>query len=414
MLPPRPLYGFLLLAGLTATGWSLLQAQEDLDAEAPDLAGLTGKTVSVLLKNGKYLQDAEVTKAVPGSEPNSLKSLSVRPAGEKRIQTSAAINVTEIFLEGQPLDVAADLKTKLLKFSPDERRERLTWEERVSAQLEKRQAHLWPELTAEENAEAVAEYKTFLDEVRQASPTLPWNLYETRYYLFFTDMPQAQIAGYVTYLDAMYTQLCKAFGVPEGKNIWRGKCVILAFVDKENFYAFEQKYYSHDATGAQGLCHSHGDGKVIMSCYRGDNPTFFGVVLVHETSHGFVHRVKSSARVPSWVNEGIADWIAQAVVTSDTEVQHRQQEGITRIRQTGSVGTNFLADDARIEAWQYGLATNMVTFLLKLDGKRYRQFIDSIKEGLPPEESLQQSYGMNYQQFLVRYGQSVGVPQLRP
>lgn len=414
MLPPRPLYGFLLLAGLTATGWSLLQAQEDLDAEAPDLAGLTGKTVSVLLKNGKYLQDAEVTKAVPGSEPNSLKSLSVRPAGEKRIQTSAAINVTEIFLEGQPLDVAADLKTKLLKFSPDERRERLTWEERVSAQLEKRQAQLWPELTAEENAEAVAEYKTFLDEVRQASPTLPWNLYETRYYLFFTDMPQAQIAGYVTYLDAMYTQLCKAFGVPEGKNIWRGKCVILAFVDKENFYAFEQKYYSHDATGAQGLCHSHGDGKVIMSCYRGDNPTFFGVVLVHETSHGFVHRVKSSARVPSWVNEGIADWIAQAVVTSDTEVQHRQQEGITRIRQTGSVGTNFLADDARIEAWQYGLATNMVTFLLKLDGKRYRQFIDGIKEGLPPEESLQQSYGMNYQQFLVRYGQSVGVPQLRP
>lgn len=414
MLPPRPLYGFLLLAGLTATGWSLLQAQEDLDAEAPDLAGLTGKTVSVLLKNGKYLQDAEVTKAVPGSEPNSLKSLSVRPAGEKRIQTSAAVNVTEIFLEGQPLDVAADLKTKLLKFSPDERRERLTWEERVSAQLEKRQAQLWPELTAEENAEAVAEYKTFLDEVRQASPTLPWNLYETRYYLFFTDMPQAQIAGYVTYLDAMYTQLCKAFGVPEGKNIWRGKCVILAFVDKENFYAFEQKYYSHDATGAQGLCHSHGDGKVIMSCYRGDNPTFFGVVLVHETSHGFVHRVKSSARVPSWVNEGIADWIAQAVVTSDTEVQHRQQEGITRIRQTGSVGTNFLADDARIEAWQYGLATNMVTFLLKLDGKRYRQFIDGIKEGLPPEESLQQSYGMNYQQFLVRYGQSVGVPQLRP
>jgi hypothetical protein len=414
MLPPRPLYGFLLLAGLTATGWSLLQAQEDLDAEAPDLAGLTGKTVSVLLKNGKYLQDAEVTKAVPGSEPNSLKSLSVRPAGEKRIQTSAAINVTEIFLEGQPLDVAADLKTKLLKFSPDERRERLTWEERVSAQLEKRQAQLWPELTAEENAEAVAEYKTFLDEVRQASPTLPWNLYETRYYLFFTDMPQAQIAGYVTYLDAMYTQLCKAFGVPEGKNIWRGKCVILAFVDKENFYAFEQKYYSHDATGAQGLCHSHGDGKVIMSCYRGDNPTFFGVVLVHETSHGFVHRVKSSARVPSWVNEGIADWIAQAVVTSDTEVQHRQQEGITRIRQTGSVGTNFLADDARIEAWQYGLATNMVTFLLKLDGKRYRQFIDGIKEGLPPEESLQQSYGMNYQQFLIRYGQSVGVPQLRP
>ncbi|WLD14834.1 hypothetical protein [Planctellipticum variicoloris] len=414
MLPPRPLCGFLLLAGLTATGWSLLQAQDGLDAEAPDLAGLTGKTVSVLLKNGKYLQDAEVTKAVPGNEPNSLKSLSVRPAGEKRIQTSAAINVTEIFLEGQPLDVAADLKTKLLKFSPDERRERLTWEERVSAQLEKRQAQLWPELTAEENAEAVAEYKTFLDEVRQASPTLPWNLYETRYYLFFTDMPQAQIAGYVTYLDAMYTQLCKAFGVPEGKNIWRGKCVILAFVDKENFYAFEQKYYNHDATGAQGLCHSHGDGKVIMSCYRGDNPTFFGVVLVHETSHGFVHRVKSSARVPSWVNEGIADWIAQAVVTSDTEVQHRQQEGITRIRQTGSVGTNFLADDARIEAWQYGLATNMVTFLLKLDGKRYRQFIDGIKEGLPPEESLQQSYGMNYQQFLVRYGQSVGVPQLRP
>lgn len=408
----HPAWGFSLLV-CAAASWSMLRAEDD-GVDAPDLAGLTGKTVSVLLKNGKYLQDAEVTKTVPGAEPNTLKSLSVRPAGDKRIQTTAAMNVTEIFLEGQPLDVAIDLKSKLLKFSAEERRERLAWEEKVSAQLEKRQARLWPELTAEENAEAVAEYKTFLDEVRQASPALPWTLYETRYYLFYTDMPAAQIAGYVSYLDAMYTQLCKAFGVPEGKNIWRGKCVILAFVDEANFQAFERKYYNHDARGAQGLCHSHGDGKVIMSCYRGDDPTFFGVVLVHETSHGFVHRVKSSARVPTWVNEGIADWIAQAVVTSDKEVQRRQQDGITRIRQSGSVGTNFLADDAKIEAWQYGLATNMVTYLLKLDGKKYRQFIEGIKEGLSPEDSLQQSYGMNYQQFLVRYGQSVGVPNLRP
>ena len=399
------LCGLLLARGVTAA---------DVDPEELELTTLAGRTVSVLLKNGKYLQDAEVIKAIAGGEPNSLKSLTVRPAGEKKVQTTAAANVAEIYLEGQPLDVVPDPKSRVLKFSADERRKRIAWEEKVTAQLDKRQARLWPELTAEENASAITEYKEYLSEVRQAFPNLPWTLYETRYYLFYTDMPPAQIAGYVTYLDSMYTQLCKAFGVPEGKNIWRGKCVILAFVDRQNFLAYEAKFYSHEAAGAQGLCHSHGDGKVIMSCYRGEDPAFFGVVLVHETSHGFVHRVKSSARVPTWVNEGIADWVAQAVVTSDTEVQRRQQEGIARIRQSGSIGTNFLADDARIEAWQYGLATNMVTFLLKLDGRKYKLFIDNIKEGIPPEESLQQAYGMNYQQFLLRYGQSVGVPQLRP
>ena len=38
MSPSRPLYGFLLLVGLTATAGSLLQAQKEVDAELPGQA----------------------------------------------------------------------------------------------------------------------------------------------------------------------------------------------------------------------------------------------------------------------------------------------------------------------------------------------------------------------------------------
>ncbi|MCH2204212.1 MAG: basic secretory family protein [Fuerstiella sp.] len=109
----------------------------------------------------------------------------------------------------------------------------------------------------------------------------------------------------------MNTTLGKSFGFPSGQNVWRGKAVVVAFMQENSFHAFEQQVMGNPtSTGAQGICHTFPNGRVVVGCYRGESPSYFGVVLVHETAHGYIHRYRSTARIPSWINEGVADWVA--------------------------------------------------------------------------------------------------------
>ncbi len=117
--------------------------------------------------------------------------------------------------------------------------------------------------------------------------------------------------------------------------------------------------------------------------------------------------------VRSWINEGIADWVAAAVVPEDKSASRLQRNAADQARQKGTLGGNFF-DDANIEAWQYGVASTIVDMLLKVDGSKYRQMIDDIKDGVDWEDSLQNAYGMTPTDLVARYGQYVGAPHLQP
>jgi hypothetical protein len=246
-------------------------------------------------------------------------------------------------------------------------------------------------------------------------PGVTLQLVETKYYLFYTDMPPASVAVFIAYLDSMYEQLSKAFGIPAGKNIFCGKCVVVAFNTQESFLQFEKVVYNNVPNeGTAGLCHSSSSGEVVISVHKLSNPFSFANVLVHETSHGVVHRWLSSVRVPSWINEGIADWVAAAVVKGSRDVTNKQSLALERVRQTASLGGRYFDETMNIEFMYYGIASNMVEFLLRVDANKYRQFLTNIKEGYTTEESLQKSYGVTMQQFVQQYGAAIGVPQLQP
>ena len=180
----------------------------------------------------------------------------------------------------------------------------------VEKRLTANRDQFWGRLSQEDHESFMEKHQQFLSKVKTTLPDLTFRLVETEYFLFFTDLEPAEVNGYIAYLDAMYKELCKAFGLSPDKNIWCGKCVVVAFNQRRDFLRFQGLVMKNDdAAGAQGLCHQSRDGTVIFSGYKGDNG-FFGHVLVHETSHGFVHRYMTTARAPSWLNEGISDWLA--------------------------------------------------------------------------------------------------------
>jgi hypothetical protein len=370
------------------------------------LSQLVGQPAVLHPTKGERLEDVELLSFAPGRIEGTFKSVTVRSgeSGRKRTLRAAALGRMEI--GGQPYEVAfaAALRGHVL-IDLTQR------DAQIDARLRAQRQRLWPELSAEEQAQAVRERKEFF---ARAGEAFGLRLHETQYFLFYTDLPDEALAPYIRDLDAMYARLVAAFGLPQGKNIWRGKAAIVMFQNQASCWQFDQQVLKKPSSADfQARCHWSSDGHVTISGWSGTDPAFFAHILVHETAHGFLARYRSTVNVPSWINEGIADWVAGAVVPASNTTRRRQELAIKQLRQTGAAGGTFFTAP-NVPRVQYGLASALVEYLLRIDAAAYRRFIDGIKEGATPDESLQAAYGMTKEQLLVAFGRQIGVPNLLP
>jgi hypothetical protein len=276
--------------------------------------------------------------------------------------------------------------------------------------MEKRGVSPWPTLSAEEHAAEVEALKGFVAEVREAFPAL--QVTETHEFLVATDIPPAQVGPYVASLDSMHDFLCDLYGIPRGEPVWKGKCLVIAFLREADFVAFEARFMKSPLQGVHGVCHQRSDGRVIMACYRGDDAPAFAHMLVHETSHGFNHRWMSPQRIPNWLNEGIAEWVGLKVVPGSNQVALKEAAAVQYMQARGDLGTEFF-EAQNIEAIQYGMASGLVKFLTARDLKKFAAFVQAIKEGVPVEESLQASFGASLDELVKAYGSAVNAPGLK-
>jgi hypothetical protein len=284
--------------------------------------------------------------------------------------------------------------------------------------LKEREVDPWPESeTDEEHAEALKKSREMAIEV--VSLFSGSQLRETQHFLFVSNIPPQQIAPYVASLDRMYSFMCQLYGVPRTHKVWLGgKTPIFAFLEREEFDAFEERYFpeSREAIRAlgnvYGLSHLSQTGEVVISCYRGNDPNDFGQMLVHETSHGFIHRYKTKAQLPNWVDEGMADLIGAEMVPASNVVRNRELKALQQLAGQRSLGGMLSAE--RIEGWQYGAASNLNRFLLQSNRQDYVRFIEALKEGMKWEEALRDAYRATPEELLTEYGRRINVPDLRP
>lgn len=407
----------LLVLSFVVTSADIAVAQglsDTVEADAPfeskpatgfQFADLVGKKVDVLTTKG-YYRDAEVEEVEPGKLDNSVKHFKLID-GKKSARVVAS-KIVEIHMDGKNLDVTYDRKNKSLIQDLEKRAERLAYEKETNGRLKPERHRLWKHLTVEQEDKFLYNQAAFIKDAREKLSNIPTRKVETEYFSFVTDLTPAEADGYIVYLDAMYAELCKAFGLPPEKNIWAGKCVVFAFRSKQTYLAFEAEVMKVSSTAianTQGLCHQNSDGTVIFAGYKGDN-NFFGHVLVHETSHGFVHRYLSSARAPSWLNEGMADWLAEKVVKGQ-KIKNRQRMSAAQVKKKGDWGGVLTIE--RITGEQYGICSVLVEILVARDkGKgRFKDFIDSIKEGQSAQQSLKEHFGITYAELKGIYGQTI-------
>ncbi|MCD4727792.1 MAG: DUF1570 domain-containing protein [Pirellulales bacterium] len=419
---------------------------------------LVGKTVIVQLRSGKTLKNVGVEEVVPGDIPDTISRLRIldpatgsRPMlGASAVKRITAPDGKELFVfeekskclappdeeklaeirraaeskkwpstsrKSRPGRKAKPGATRKTGSDNDEDARRKLNKQKRKEFFEKTGVWLWPELTDEQQEKALAKEKAYVAKIAEKFAPLNMRLYETRYYLFLSDLPPQVASLYTSCLDRMHERLCKAFGVKNKDGVWLGgKVPVIAFVHGEHFAKFEQVFFNHRVNhqASQGLAHQVSTGKVVISCHCGKDPYYFAAVIVHEATHGFVHRYKSPQIVPNWLNEGIAEWVAMTVVQKDKGVKRKVKRALEQMRRTGTLGGDFFTA-SHIASGQYGIATAMIDFMLRSNPKAFRAMIDGIKSGEKWQDALKKSYGVTPEELTRKFGMAVvGVPMLRP
>lgn len=373
--------------------------------EGFQFADLVGKRVDMQTTKN-YFTNVEVEQVEPGKLDNSVKYFKLTN-GKKSVRVVGS-KVVKMVLDGDDLDVSYDRKNKSVVQDLEKRKERLAYEKATNERLQAQGHRLWEHLTAEEQEAFLKDQVEFVNDAKEKLSTVRFRQVETMFFTFVTDLTNAEVDGYIAYLDAMYAELCKAFGLHPEKNIWAGKCIVFAFREKETYLGFESavmKVNPNTVSNTQGLCHQSMDGTVIFAGYKGTN-NFFGHVLVHETSHGFVHRYLSTARAPSWLNEGMADWLADKVVKGK-QIPTQQRVDAANVKRKGDWGD--VLNVPRIDGDQYGICSVLVEILVAQDqGKgSFKEFIDGIKEGQSAQEGLKEHFNMTYAELKGAYLQTI-------
>ncbi len=380
--------------------------------QAPGITDLLNRRIDLQLKNDQFLVDVLVASIETRGDPVGILNLKVR-SGKAAPKVYAAASIEEIYVDDLPLDLTYDRKSRLLLVDDQQRTVRLKESEEIERRVLQRGGKFWEHFSEEELNVRVANGKEFLIAVQKQLPQCPLKVVETKYYLLITDLDPASAQQYLKYLDSLYDEMCRAFAIPLGKNLWAGKCIVATFQRQADFLQFEKESMKNNTNPekAQGLCHVQTDGQVVISAWKGDLTTHFASALVHETSHGFVARYRSDLKAPSWLNEGMADWIATRIVKNDN-VAARQARSAQLIQQQRTLDGFFEA--AQISGDQYGVASSIVGILLEIDPNKFRRYFVGIKEGLSEEASLQQAFQLTHNDLARLYGRRIGVPNLKP
>jgi hypothetical protein len=382
------------------------------DALADGLDPFVGQPIDVVeMATGKRFVRPLLQKVVV--RDGTTHSLRLVEEGQGKPMTLTLRGITKI-VAGRETVYESEIKGRSSS-QVRERANRVRQEQERDASRARMQAHgvePWSTLSAEEHAAEVESLKAYVEQVRGVFPDL--EVAETHEFIVASDIPPAELKPFLASLDTMHDLLCDLYGIPRGEPVWKGKCLVIAFRDLAAFKGFEQRFMNAAVPErTHGLCHQSSDGRVVMACHRGSAADAFAHMLVHETSHGFNHRWLSPRRLPNWLNEGLAEWVGTQVVPRSRQVPLKEAEARAFMQSTGSLGPNFFTAE-HIQPVQYGIASQLVRFLVSRDRAKFAEFVRSIKEGRSAEESFQDSFDASLADLVAAFGRAMNLPGLSP
>lgn len=150
---------------------------------------------------------------------------------------------------------------------------------------------------------------------------------ETTHFIIYTDWEEAEYEWMKQQCEMAYRVVAKQFRMSASDNVFVGKLPIIMFDNRDDFETFASQHDDVPVGAAAGYYapRSRGMGHMVMwrpnlrvsgEVGRKDAEKIWARILVHEFTHAYIARYKSNARVPRWLNEGMADYTAQGILPS--------------------------------------------------------------------------------------------------
>jgi hypothetical protein len=236
-----------------------------------------------------------------------------------------------------------------------------------------------------------------------ASPAAaaPMKEYPTRYYIIYSDLDDATVkeaSARVTTMAEEYHERTKGFAGAIRKRL--------------PFYLYT-KQADYDAAGGRGQGMYTGSKLMAVAA---DRDTVWQIVQ-HEGFHQFVGQVMGG-KLPTWVEEGLAEYFGEALWTGDAYVTGViPDERLARVKECIAKG-EFLPFDrmvamtdaqwiATLDIKNYDQAWAMVHFLVHGDGGKYRKafsdFLRDCSTGTPAPVAFKQRFGADTKVFEERF-----------
>lgn len=225
---------------------------------------------------------------------------------------------------------------------------------------------------------------------------------QTDHFILFTDWDRREFRFLRENLEEAYALVSRQFDLSPRDNLFVGKLPVFMFAGHADFLRFAREVDRFDATDSvQGYYRSTGRGFGHLAMTKPDARLTGGdlrqaelqwaYVLTHEFVHAFVARYRSNAAIPRWLNEGVAELIAQ---------DRFKRPGVrawARRMATSHADLDRLFDDEFMPGGEYyPVMMTLVEMLVREDRQKFIAFFNACKDGEAPEAALQRIFAVDY------------------
>lgn len=232
---------------------------------------------------------------------------------------------------------------------------------------------------------------------------------ETPHFLIWTDFEPRYRDRLMEWCESTYVALCAQFGLDPSEQIFLAKCPVFCFRSKARFVRFARTFDGFEGTGAVGYTRSiENNGHVHVALLRQGRSTIdldrFASTLVHETTHAFIHRLYTHRLIPHWVNEGLADRMAENVLGDRCpNAENAALLASCYVRHDWPI-RHVLISTGPIAVEHYPLAHSVVTYMHGRDAKGFGTFLRGLKDGQDTRDALAAAFdGLTIENLELRW-----------
>jgi len=234
--------------------------------------------------------------------------------------------------------------------------------------------------------------------------------FQTPHFIVFTDWDPREYGFLKTNLEGSYAAVARQFQIAVKENIFIGKLPVLMFAKYDDFARFASQYddvpvsrqvrgyfaQARDGTGHMAMWKPVAEGRNVS---LQDAQREWAYTLTHEFTHAFVSRYRSNGRIPRWMNEGLAEIVAQGQFPSSDRRTMMRSMALRAANPRGNGGVSIapLFDDENVPGGEwYPVMQGLVETLIAYDRGKFIKLFNAIKDGEDPEPAMKRIYGWDY------------------